>query len=45
VSHDAFGLFEGPTPPFVRKYANLAELLTAAARAYIDDVRSGRFPE
>lgn len=45
VSNDAFGLFEGPTPPFVRKYANLAELLSAAARAYIDDVRSGRFPE
>ena len=45
VSNDAFGLFEGPTPPFVRKYANLAELLTAAARAYIDDVRAGRFPQ
>lgn len=45
VSHDAFGLFEGPTPPFVRKYADLGELLIAGARAYIDDVRKGRFPE
>jgi 3-methyl-2-oxobutanoate hydroxymethyltransferase len=45
VSHDAFGLFQGPTPPFVRQYAKLAELIHSATLAYIDDVRNGRFPE
>ena len=45
VSHDAFGLFDGPVPPFVRQYAQLGETLLVATRAYIEDVRSGRFPE
>jgi 3-methyl-2-oxobutanoate hydroxymethyltransferase len=45
VSYDAFGLFEGPVPPFVRRYAQLGESLVAAARTYIEDVRSSRFPE
>jgi 3-methyl-2-oxobutanoate hydroxymethyltransferase len=45
VSYDAFGLFEGPVPPFVRQYAQLGETLVSAARAYIEDIRSGRFPE
>jgi len=45
VSYDAFGLFEGPVPPFVRQYAQLGETLVSAARSYIEDVRSGRFPE
>jgi 3-methyl-2-oxobutanoate hydroxymethyltransferase len=45
VSYDAFGLFEGPVPPFVRQYAQLGESVVAAARNYIEDVRSSRFPE
>jgi 3-methyl-2-oxobutanoate hydroxymethyltransferase len=45
VCYDAFGLFEGPVPPFVKQYARLGELLTAAAAAYADDVREGRYPE
>jgi 3-methyl-2-oxobutanoate hydroxymethyltransferase len=45
VCHDVFGLLEGPTPPFVRKYANISEVLSQAARAYIEDVRNNRFPE
>jgi 3-methyl-2-oxobutanoate hydroxymethyltransferase len=45
VSHDAFGMFDGPVPSFVRQYAQLSETIAAAARAYIDDVRAGRFPE
>jgi 3-methyl-2-oxobutanoate hydroxymethyltransferase len=44
VSYDAFGLFDAAVPPFVKQYANLAGTVTAAARAYIDDVREGRFP-
>lgn len=45
VSHDAFGLHDGPLPPFVRQYEKLGDKLIAAARAYMDEVRSGQFPE
>jgi len=45
VSHDVFGLQQGPVPAFVRQYASLGEKLSAAAREYIEDVRSGKFPE
>jgi 3-methyl-2-oxobutanoate hydroxymethyltransferase len=45
VSYDALGLYEGPVPPFVRQYAQAADHIVTGARAYIDDVRAGRFPE
>jgi 3-methyl-2-oxobutanoate hydroxymethyltransferase len=45
VSYDAFGLFDGPVPPFVKQYARLGELLVSAAAAYAGDVREGRYPE
>ena len=41
VSYDAFGLSEGPVPPFAKQYANVAEAMLTAARAYIGDVRAG----
>lgn len=44
VGHDMLGLTDGAVPPFVRQYAGLAQTIDAAARAYIDDVRAGRFP-
>jgi 3-methyl-2-oxobutanoate hydroxymethyltransferase len=44
VSYDMLGLFEGPVPSFVKQYADLAATVTAAARAYADDVRSGAYP-
>jgi 3-methyl-2-oxobutanoate hydroxymethyltransferase len=44
VSYDMLGLFEGPVPSFVKQYANLAATVTAAVRAYVDDVRSGTYP-
>jgi hypothetical protein len=31
-------------PRFVRRYAELDSTVTAAFRAYADDVRAGRFP-
>jgi ketopantoate hydroxymethyltransferase len=31
-------------PSFVKQYANLASAVTAAARAYIDEVRTGTYP-
>ncbi len=44
VSYDAFGLNVESVPPFAKQYAELGELMVAAARAYADDVRHGRFP-
>jgi 3-methyl-2-oxobutanoate hydroxymethyltransferase len=44
VSSDMLGLYD-QVPPFVKRYANLADTVTAAARCYVDDVREGRFPE
>lgn len=44
VSYDAFGLFDEFQPKFVKRYANLAEQMTAAAKQYITDVQEGRFP-
>jgi len=43
VSYDAFGLYPSP-PPFVKQYAQLGGQLISAAKAYVDDVRQGRFP-
>jgi len=44
VFHDLLGLGSRTPPKFVRQYANLGELATAAVAAYADDVRQGRFP-
>ncbi|HEY3442800.1 MAG TPA: 3-methyl-2-oxobutanoate hydroxymethyltransferase [Paludibaculum sp.] len=44
VSYDAFGLFQGSIPRFVKQYANLGAIMAEAARAYIEDVRGGAFP-
>lgn len=41
---DALGLGTGRSPRFVRRYANLAETITAAARDYVEDVSSREFP-
>ena len=44
VSYDMLGLSQDGVPPFVRRYADLGEQAVAAAKAYADDVRMGRFP-
>jgi 3-methyl-2-oxobutanoate hydroxymethyltransferase len=41
---DMAGLNAEPGPRFVKRYADLRGTLTAAASAYADDVRSGRYP-
>ena len=33
------------TPKFVKKYANIAEIIINAFKEYIDDVKNERFPE
>ena len=44
VSADMLGLAE-QAPPFVKRYADLQGAIAAAACAFAEDVRSGRFPE
>ena len=36
---------DGPTPRFVKAYADLRSVIDAAIRAYADDVRRGGYPE
>jgi 3-methyl-2-oxobutanoate hydroxymethyltransferase len=45
VWHDLLGLLPGPTPRFVKQYANLAATIRAALDAYVSDVRERRFPD
>lgn len=45
VSHDMLGLFDRFTPSFVKQYAQLSPVVRDAVKAYVADVRSGRFPE
>lgn len=45
VWHDMLGLYEGTTPRFVKKYADVARVIRDAVATYADDVRARRFPE
>ncbi|MCW4458901.1 3-methyl-2-oxobutanoate hydroxymethyltransferase [Microbacterium sp. MPKO10] len=45
VWQDMAGLRTGPVPRFVKRYADLNQVLGDAVRAYVDDVASGAFPE
>jgi 3-methyl-2-oxobutanoate hydroxymethyltransferase len=44
VIHDMLGLTAGPTPRFVKRYAELAGAMASAFAAYRGDVEAGRFP-
>jgi len=44
VTHDMLGMFERFQPKFVRRYANLAELMRSAFDKYKQDVKSNHFP-
>ena len=44
VSHDMLGLTQGYQPKFAKRYADLSEAVTTAAKAYLDEVRTGAFP-
>jgi 3-methyl-2-oxobutanoate hydroxymethyltransferase len=45
VFHDMLGLYEGRSPRFVKRYAELAALTREALERYAADVRGGAFPE
>ena len=44
VMHDMLGINEGFSPRFLRRYAEIGSIMTDAVRHYIDDVKSGEFP-
>ena len=44
VFHDMLGLFERFTPRFVKKYANLGEIILNAVQEYVKEVKAGEFP-
>ncbi|MBQ4278677.1 MAG: 3-methyl-2-oxobutanoate hydroxymethyltransferase [Rikenellaceae bacterium] len=44
VVHDMLGINNEFSPRFLRRYANLHEIMTGAFRQYIDDVKNGDFP-
>ncbi len=44
VFHDLFGLYTDFQPRHTRRYVNVAEQISAAARRYVDDVVAGQFP-
>ncbi|RZQ62567.1 3-methyl-2-oxobutanoate hydroxymethyltransferase [Amycolatopsis suaedae] len=44
VWQDMAGLRRGKAPRFVKRYADLADVLSQAARSFAEDVRGGQFP-
>ena len=45
VFHDMLGLYEGRSPRFVKRYADVAAVTRDALERYAAEVRSGAFPE
>ena len=45
VLHDLLGLYEGRTPRFVKRYADVGATIRDALERYAGEVRSGAFPE
>lgn len=41
---DMVGMYDNFTPKFVKKYANVGEVLTGAFAEYVKEVREGKFP-
>ncbi len=44
VLHDLLGVFDEPPFRFVKRYADLADVMSRAVGEYAADVRAGRFP-
>ena len=42
--HDMLGITKGFRPKFLRQYADLHTTMTEAIGHYVEDVRSGNFP-
>jgi len=44
IVSDMIGQFQAFTPKFVKKYCNVAQVVTDAMKAYCEEVRAGKFP-
>ena len=44
IVSDLIGQFQAFTPKFVKRYANVAEVVTNAMKEYVKDVKAGAFP-
>ena len=44
VLHDILGLYDKFSPKFIKKYANMSEIILKALESYRDDVTNGNFP-
>jgi 3-methyl-2-oxobutanoate hydroxymethyltransferase len=44
VMHDMLGINQDFSPRFLRRYANLYEIITDSVQAYIKDIKMGDFP-
>jgi 3-methyl-2-oxobutanoate hydroxymethyltransferase len=44
IVSDLIGQFQAFTPKFVKKYCNVAEIITKAMSEYAQEVRAGKFP-
>jgi len=44
IVSDLIGQFQAFTPKFVKKYCNVAQVVTDAMREYVSDVKAGIFP-
>ncbi len=45
VFHDVVGIFQEFKPKFVKRYANLRQQMLDAVKSYVEEVRSGVFPD
>src|SRR5437764_5565112 len=45
LSYDLLGVFTDFKPKFTKRYANLTELAVAGLSIYVEEVKSGRFPD
>ena len=45
IVSDLIGQFQAFTPKFVKKYCNVAEIITNAMKEYCEEIRTGQFPQ
>lgn len=45
VSYDCLGMVKGASPRFVKHFAAAGEVILSATQKYVEEVRSGAFPE
>ncbi len=44
MTHDALGLTGDVAPSFVKRFAHLGDLMSEGVKAYVEEVKDGRFP-